>query len=197
MSKDGGMGSELAVVGVAIPAQDFAVWHCLTTVEKWSEEACEFVRRRLGIKGGIASAWLRKYKVTPDEVMEIEGNLFLNEGIQQMWDLTIGAVSTNKFDNANSRIGIGDSSTAEAATQTDLQAATNKTYKAMNATYPSRTNQTVAFQSDFLTGDANYVWAEWVVDNGGTSGKTMNRKVQALGTKSTGTWTPTVSLTIA
>ncbi|MEN8197867.1 MAG: hypothetical protein ABFS30_15355, partial [Pseudomonadota bacterium] len=46
--------------------------------------------------------------------------------------------SPTDFNNANAHIGVGDSSTAFAKAQTDLQAATNKLRKAMNATFPTR-----------------------------------------------------------
>jgi hypothetical protein len=45
-----------------------------------------------------------------------------------------------RYTNANARLGVGDSSAVFAATQTDLQAVTNKLRKAMDASYPQRTN---------------------------------------------------------
>lgn len=162
------------------------------------------------ISAGVTSAALRKYVGEAEEVVEMQGNLLLNEGIQQMIDLTIAAISNqtaaNAYGNTNAYTGVGDSSTAEAATQTDLQAATNHFYKAMNATYPSRASQTVSFQSDFTSTEANYAWAEWSIAAGATSAsgsgfllgtKNLNRKVSSLGTKSTGTWTLTSQITIS
>jgi len=131
----------------------------------------------------------------PYEVIEGEGNCLLNSGIDEMWDL-ITSGSANHFDNANAQIGVGDSATAAAATQTDLQAATNKTYKAMEATYPTSTTQKATFKSSFGSGDANYAWNEWVVKQS-VSAKCLNRKVESLGTKSTGTWTLEVSITLS
>lgn len=131
-------------------------------------------------------------------VSEFEGNLLLNEGIAEMWDIICGLGTPTVFSNANARIGVGDSSTAESATQTDLQASTNKTYKAMETSYPSRSGQTVTFRSVFGTGDANYAWNEFCVDNGGTALKTMNRKVSSQGTKASGqTWTVDVQITLS
>lgn len=128
---------------------------------------------------------------------EFDGNLLLNEGIAAMWDLIIGAGGT-AFNNANARTGVGDSNTAESATQTDLQAATNKTYKGMETSYPSRSNQTVTFRSVYGTADANYAWAEFIVDNGAVALKTMNRKVSDQGTKASGqTWTLDVQITLS
>src|SRR3972149_69403 len=64
------------------------------------------------------------------ELRLIEGNLLLNEGITALQNLLIGAAET-AFNNANSYLGVGDSSTAASAGQTGLQASTNKLYKAM------------------------------------------------------------------
>lgn len=213
------------------PGYDFN-WLC----EKWSEDACNFARKKadiLGIthaighleekkvsdgrviltpalvpiKGNVPSSVLRAFVGDPEEIQEINGNLLLNEGIQRLMDMTMIANLTGTgWNNANAFVGVGDSSTAEAATQTELQAATNRFYKAMNATFPSRSGQTSSFQSDFGSTEANFVWAEWSVASGATtasgagftSGTTnLNRKVAALGTKSTGTWTLTGQLTLS
>jgi hypothetical protein len=55
----------------------------------------------------------------------------------------------------------------------------------------------VQFSSDFLTGEANYAWAEWAVANASSAGIILNRKVEALGTKTSGTWTLTVTVSIS
>jgi len=132
------------------------------------------------------------------ERVEFDGNLLLNEGIGELLDLFIGAGGTTAFSNANARLGVGDDTTAAAAGQTDLQAATNKTYKAMASTYPSRSGQTLTFRAVFGGSDANYAWNEFVVDNGSTAGKTFNRKVSAQGTKASGqTWTLDLAITLS
>jgi hypothetical protein len=108
---------------------------------------------------------------------------------------TIAAAST-PFNNANSYIGVGDSSTAHAVGQTDLQAASNKLRKAMDATYPSGGSNVITFRSTFATGDANFAWNEWAVFNASSSGTMLNRKVESLGTKTSAqTWQFTVTLT--
>jgi hypothetical protein len=128
----------------------------------------------------------------------IDRNLLLNEGINEFLLLLAGTGGT-AFSNANAYIGVGDSNTAEAATQTGLQAATNKTYKAMQASYPQVVNQTITFQSVFASADANYAWNEFTVVNASTdSGKNLNRKVSAQGTKASGqTWTVSVAITFS
>lgn len=164
------------------------VWLC----EKWSEDAVRHARGMLGLPSltDVSSAVLRTLGIGPEQVDEVEGNLLLNEGIGLLLDLAIGAGGT-PWNAANARLGVGDATTAEAATQTDLQASTNKVYKAMNATYPSRSAQTVTWQSDFGSSDANFAWNEWTIDNGNSAAINLNRKVQSFGTKATGTWTLT------
>ena len=109
--------------------------------------------------------------------------------------LTVGAGGTT-FNNANAYIGVGDSTTAFAATQTDLVAATNKLRKAMDATYPQVAANVMTFRSTFATGDANWAWQEWGVFNAASAGTMLNRKVESLGTKTSAqTWQLTVTVT--
>jgi len=100
--------------------------------------------------------------------------------------------------NANAFLGVGDSSTAFVASQTDLQAATNKQRKAMDATYPQRSSNVITFRSLFGTADANFAWNEHGVFNAASSGTMWGRKVESLGTKvNTQSWLLTVSVTVA
>ncbi len=149
---------------------------------------------------------IRKYaddeafaKDEPYEVSRVEGNLLLNEGIGEMWDLICGLGSPTAFSNANARIGVGDSNTAASASQIGLQAATNKTYKAMETGYPQRSNQTVTFRAVFGSTDANYAWNEFTVVNASSdTGKNLNRLVSDQGTKASGqTWTVDVAITLS
>ena len=198
MGADITVGRDAASVGVLLPGHELVAWRFSWHAEKWSEEACEYVRRRLGMdaRAAVSSELLRKFAGAEQE-LEVAGNLLLNEGIQALLDLMAAEGSQTAFSTANARIGVGDSNTAAVATQTDLQAATNKTYKGMNGTYPTRSNQTMDWQADFTSGEANYAWQEWVIDNGAAAAKTLNRKVESLGTKTTGTWTMTGSVTIS
>lgn len=128
------------------------------------------------------------------EVSEFEENVLLNGGITVMLNLICGIAAT-AFSNANARLGVGDDNTAAAAAQTGLIAASNKTYKAMEASYPSVASQTMTFRSVFGSADANYAWNEFTVDNGTTA---MNRRVSAQGTKASGqTWTLDLAITLS
>ena len=109
---------------------------------------------------------------------------------------TIGAAVT-AFDNANAKIGAGDSATAFAATQTDLQAATNKFRKGMEATYPQRAGNVLTFRALFATGEANFAWNEWGIFNAASAGTMMSRKVESLGTKTSAqSWQMTATITL-
>lgn len=128
--------------------------------------------------------------VVPDDVVRGEGNLLTNAGVLALWTALKGG-SITAFSNANARIGVGDSSTSEAASQTDLQAASNKLRKAMDASFPKvgtadglADDQKIQFQATFGTSDANFAWNEWAVFNAASSGTMLNRKVASLGTKS-------------
>lgn len=109
---------------------------------------------------------------------------------------SIGETVT-EFNNANAQIGVGDSSAAFAATQTDLQAATNKLRKAMDATFPTRSANVLTFRATFGTGEANFAWNEWGVFNAPSAGVMFNRKVESLGTKTSAqSWQITATLTV-
>jgi hypothetical protein len=130
---------------------------------------------------------------------KFDANIALNEGLQELIDIICGLGSPTKWDNANARLGVGDSNTAEAATQTGLQAATNKTYKTMDANYPARTNQTAEWRATFGSSDANYAWEEYTVVNAASdTGKNLNRKTASKGTKASGeTWTLSLQVTFS
>lgn len=100
--------------------------------------------------------------------------------------------------NTNGHLGVGDSTTAFSAAHTDLQAATNKTRKPMDATYPSRTGLGVTVRATFGTGDANHAWQEWGWFNASSSGTMITRKVESLGTKTSAqSWQLTATITFA
>lgn len=121
-----------------------------------------------------------------------------NNGAILAASAVIGDGGVTLINAANAYLGVGDSSTAFGASQTDLQAASNKTRKAMDSTYPSRSSNVLTFRSTFATGDANYTWAEWGIFNGSSGGTMFSRKVEALGTKTSAqSWVLTATVTVA
>ncbi len=124
----------------------------------------------------------RPVGVEPIRRQEFEHNCLLNEGITELLKLLATSGAT-QFDNTHAYTGVGDDDTTAAPAQTGLQGS-SKAYHAMDATYPTVVNQTVTFVSTFGTSEANFDWKEATIVNASTdAGKNLNRKVQAMGTK--------------
>ena len=132
------------------------------------------------------------------DVIEGDGNLLMNAGINEIWTLVAGTGGT-PFNNANAHIGVGDSSTAADASHTDLQAVTNKLRKGMDAGFPTfGTSQKATWKATFDTDEANFAWEEWAIFNADTAGEMLNRKVESFGTKTSDeSWALTVDVTLA
>lgn len=101
-------------------------------------------------------------------------NIITNVGGALVLDLIIGAGGI-VFNNANAFIGVGDSLTAAAVAQTDLQAVTNKLRRGMLATFPSRAGQVVTLKATFAAADANFTWNEIALFNAATAGTMLSR----------------------
>lgn len=186
--------AESGALGTQMDAHDAIMWRCLTELRKWHDPDDEAPLYR-----------------PHDELLVVPGNLLVYGGASIQWQTLIGNGVTTAgnalafYNNANAAIGVGDSTTAAAAGQTDLSAATNKLRKAMDATYPQHTdgvlvaNNTITFRSTFGNAEANFTWAEWGVFNSATAGqgRMLNRAVQALGAKASGSWQLTVTLSLA
>lgn len=169
----------------------------------------------------------RSYNTT--EFEDTFDNLFTTSGVAALWNQAANGGFANSgaavpknfawFNNAQAVIGVGDSSTAATASQFDLQAATNRLWVAMDATYPtlpaSTSNQNV-FRSTYGTAQANYAWAEFAIANdngsnvtipgsaarsavsGANNGNLLDRVVSSQGTKTSGqTWVPSMTLSIS
>jgi hypothetical protein len=162
-----------------------ARWLCRFRLSKYREDIAPY--------RGREGEFHRDFE--PYEVISGEGNCLLNTGIDEMWDLITGD-SANHFNNASAQIGVGDSDTAASPSQTDLQAESNKAYKGMDSGYPTSTSQKATYRASFGADDANFDWNEWVVKQS-TSEVCLNRKVDSLGTKTGGTWTLQVDITLS
>lgn len=140
---------------------------------------------------------LAKRGIAPSEI-RVSRNLLVNTGLTDIGSgLTTAGLAT-PYTNANANIGVGDSVTAAAVGQTDLQAASNKLRKAMDVTYPTVANGVYTFRSTFATTDANFAWQEWAVFNASSTGRMLNRAVSSLGTKTSAqSWQLTVTITIS
>lgn len=165
-------------------------WQVHATVEKYDRDVLA--------ANGLLDADIETVRAAlePTEVVEAEGNALLNEGITRLLNLLIGGGGTT-FSNANAQVGVGDSSTAVVASQTDLQGGANTAWVPMDGGFPSIAGQTVTFKGTFDDTTANFAWNEWSIRNGAAANENLNRKVVSLGTKAGGIWSLTVSITIS
>lgn len=181
--------------GVPEPA-DGLRWRARWEVKKYASPSAEVLAGR----------------VQPIEVVQGEGNLAMNGGMDVLWKRLITNKPTTAANSilaafsSLAAIAVGQSSATSTASQTNLQG-TNTRGK-MDAGYPTHTTGTstaarsAVFRRTFTTAQANFAWKEWGVFNTTSTGanafRMLNRKVQALGTKtSAATWQFTVTLTIS
>jgi hypothetical protein len=202
-------GADSMGITVALDEMSESIrWSPVLTVEKYDDDMTEWALKRLGLEPGspVLGSDFEGLGVKPYETLVREGNLLTTAGLNRLTSLLIGA-GGQALTNTATRIGVGNSSTAAAVGQTDLQAAAgaaNRQFKVMDATYPQQANGVMTARSSFQTGEANFVWAEWGIDVAAptvTDGTTVNallfnRAVQALGTKASGVWTATATVTI-
>ena len=178
-------------------------------IDKGSSQSSVFVKNKNSLIDSLSekAIWrIRKFASNDDYIQGkffeesiIKGNILLNEGINTIWTLVAGGSAT-PFNNANSYLGVGDSSAAESASQTGLQATTNKLYKAVDGGYPTYgTNQKITFRATFSGSEANFDWNEFTVANGNSdSAVNLNRKVSSQGTKISGQiWELTLEITLS
>lgn len=176
-----------AAIGGGISARDSILWRPVLKVEKYHGDDLTH---------------------DPYETIERAGNLLTTAGLARITSL-ITAAGGQGATNTSARLGVGNSTTAAAVGQTDLQAAAgsaNRQFKTMDATYPQSANGVITFKATFGTTLANFAWNEWGIDIGtptvadGTTvaALLLNRAVQALGTKtSAGTWVATATITLS
>ena len=103
------------------------------------------------------------------------------------------------LNTANAALGVGDSTAAFAASQTDLQATNNKFRQAVDAGFPTIAGSVITFQATVAAASANFNWQEIGVFNSVAlgSGTMFNRFLSAIGTKpNTQTWQLTVTITV-
>jgi len=92
-------------------------------------------------------------KLVKDDLIK---NLIVNVGkdavMKRLGNMTGGGYVTT--------IGVGDSTTAAAVGQTDLQASSNKTFKTIQSSDYVYTRPTLFISVDFGYSEANYTWNE-------------------------------------
>jgi hypothetical protein len=138
--------------------------------------------------------------IDPDEVVYDEGNQMVTVGLTRLGNLFIGSGAAG-FTAAQAILGVGSSATAWGAGQTALLgdgSTTTAWYQGSDAT-PTNSSGVIAANATVTALNGNFVWNEWcwgiatgtltpggTLSAVGTSPVMLNRKVAALGTKSSG-----------
>jgi len=180
-------------------------WTAHVKVQKWDDDQVAWVSRKSGILAPQGDDLERL--VTPWETREVPYNLLTTAGLGRITSLIIGGGGQAATATAT-RLGVGNSSTAAVVGDTDLAASAgsgNRQFQVMDATYPQQSAGVMTFKATFATGEANFVWNEWAIDIGTptvTAGTTvnavlLNRKVASLGTKVSGSWVLTTTITLS
>jgi hypothetical protein len=163
--------------------EEKATWRAKATVEKYDDE------------GNLV-----------ETVVVEPGNILVNAGINQLLDRLV--LAEQVWDNTHVGLAVGNGTAAAAAGDTDLAGA-SKRYNAMEAGYPTVGTRKLTVRAAFAAAEANFAWQEYGVVVADTATAfvaadakpanyiLLNRKVQSLGTKDSGTWTLTVEITIA
>jgi hypothetical protein len=106
------------------------------------------------------------------------------------------------YDSTGATIHVSSATTTTfTATSTDMSSpdSVNPFVMTMEATYPQLSTNQMTFRGVATTGDANFNWTMWGVDNSTTTGGggLLNKVYEDLGTKTSAqSWQFTVDLTL-
>jgi hypothetical protein len=185
-------------------------WSPVAHVDKYEQDVTEWVANRLGILTPSGDDFMR-LGIQPDDTAESVGNLLTTAGLTRLTSLLIGAGGQALTPTSTPvRLGVGNGAGTAAVGDTDMSASphtsANQWYQVMDSTYPSVSAGVVTFKASFATGDGNFAWNEWGIDvhtSAASSGATVNgllfnhKTSAALGTKASGTWALTVTVTFS
>lgn len=166
----------------ALGISEHSQWRVEWKLEKWADTA----RKLAGFD--------------PDEILIDTQNIVLDTGANEMLKLITGTGGTS-YSASNAYIYVGTNTTPENASQSGVLATgSSRAFAVMDTGYPVVTGRQMIYRASFGDTSANFAWNEASIVNGtGANAVAMNRKVSNMGTKSSGTWTLqiTVSLTSA
>ena len=177
MTSESGKGSMAASVKALVDAGvERGVWHALLRVDKYPDRAVDG---------------------HPDEVLEVEGNILQNAGIQLLLDLLAALGGTAYTNSGNAYLAVGDNARAQAedATETNF----NPDELDRKQATASVSGSVVTFQATFNDDNSLGDWEEVGVFNNAAAdtGALLNRFLSTLGTKGAGqTWVLTLTITI-
>lgn len=198
-------GSDSLGVGARVPLGDLCRATTHWQIKRYGKLATELALEQLGLTNPTDQDF-NYVGVHPYSVTEVVGNLITNAGWTRLMNLLTNQGATQALDATHARIGVGNSNTAEAYTDTDLGAAagsSNRWFQLVSGA-GSLGTRTLAFSASFASADGNFAWNELGLDFGTASGNTVtaplfNHKAGiAQGTKASGqVWTATATITFS
>lgn len=210
-------GSDAMGLQVGLPFGEGARERGILIVRKWDGDQVRWASKRLGHEPpgrpgyvDLTPEHFRRLNLAPSEVVEAaHSNVLVQAGWQRIWEKGTGNAAQG-YDATHTRIGVGTATTATATNQTDLQATTGTANRWWNvvgtafATAAGTGTLRWTCAASFASAEANFVWAEWGIDQGSASGTgastapLLNRAVSALGTKaSPAVWTATAQIDLS
>lgn len=179
---------------MAEPNEDIR-WHTTSVVEKYTDDD-------LDENGEL------KPDAVPYEIIEdTTSNILTTAGATRLAALLTG--SGQVLDSTHTLLGVGDSATAANVADTALGAASGSSHQywmVPDSTYPSASGATITVKATWGSSDGNFAWNEWALQittaaasSGAAAGAGImfNHKVSALGTKASGTWSLTITGSVA
>lgn len=204
---DMGHGKDFIGVSVQVPLMEPCRATTHWKIQRWGEYDTQFLTRNLGY--APVGADFERYGLEPYLTTQLVGNLITNAGWTRLMSLLTNQNATQALDDTHTRIGVGNSNTAETYTDVDLGAtagSANRWFQPVSGAGTLGT-RTLAFSASFGPTDANFAWNEFCLDvtsgiaaAGNTIGALLfNRKAGvAQGTKASGqTWTATATVTFS
>jgi hypothetical protein len=186
-------------------------WHAHAIVRKYSDDQVEWARARLHAEpdGRHLAAF---FPEPEDGYAEADGNLLVTAGLDAITKLLINTGAPQAFSGPTRAIvGVGATATAATVADTALGADGGSAYyQGCDSANPTQANGVITTVATFTTGNANFAWAEWcwatctgsitpgaTLASVATGTKLWNHKVQSLGTKASGSWVLTSTITLS
>lgn len=206
---DSAHGRDSVRVGAEVSLKDVCRASTHWLISRYTKEQTDSVKLMTGTPHNVSDELFSRYGAIPFRTSVVHGNLIANAGWTRLMNLLTNQGATQALDATHTRIGVGNSSTAETYTDTDLIAAAGSANRWFQPVTGAGTlgTRTLAFAASFGGSDGNFAWNEFGIDvtsgtaaAGNTVGALLfNRKAGiAQGTKANGqTWTVTATITFS
>ena len=193
-------------------SSDAISWKAYARVDKFTDDQVEFARRKTGTAEPEGAVLARLCGGPEDGYAEAFGNLLVTVGLDAITKLLIASGGPQAFSGPTRAIvGVGATSTSASTSDTALGADGGSAYyQGCDSANPTQSNGVITCVATYTTGNANFHWQEWcwatctgsitpgaTLASVATGTKLWNHKIQDLGTKASGSWVLTATVTIS